>query len=103
MGIVRATVPALMSISLIESLMALATYASPPLTTMAVGWIPTSTCRVAPVWRSTRLTVPDAGAPRSLTTMSRSWLLAVRSPGRGSRPPQLLTISVRSSSESLGS
>ena len=35
--------------------------------------------------------------------MSRSWLLAVRSPGLGSRPPQLLTISVRSSSESRGS
>ena len=53
--------------------------------------------------RSIRLTVPDAGAPRSSTTMSRSWLLAVRSPGRGSRPPQLLTTSVRSSSESRGS
>ena len=35
--------------------------------------------------------------------MSRSWLLAVRSPGLGSRPPQLLTTRVRSSSESLGS
>ena len=57
----------------------------------------------APVWRSIRLTVPEAGCPRSSTTMSRSWLLAVRSPGEGSRPPQLLTISVRSSSESLGS
>ena len=102
-GIVRATAPALRSISLIESLMALATYARPPRTTIAVGWMPTSTCRVAPVSRSIRLTVPDAGAPRSSTTMSRSWLLAVRSPGRGSRPPQLLTTRVRSSSESLGS
>ena len=70
---------------------------------MAVGWMPTSTCRVAPVFRSIRLTVPDAGAPRSSTRMSRYWLLAVRSPGRGSRPPQLLTIRVASSSESRGS
>ena len=57
----------------------------------------------APVARSIKVTVPDAGAPRSSTTIWRSWLLADRSPGPGGRPPQLLTTSVRSSSVSLGS
>ena len=47
-----------------------------------------------PSRRSIRLTVPEAGTPRSSTTMSSSWLLAVRSPGSGSRPPQLLTTRV---------
>ena len=84
-GIVRVTLPASRSISLTESLIALATNARRPSTTIAVGWMPTSTCRVAPVARSIRLTVPDAGAPRSSTTIVE--VLALGRPVAGPRQP----------------
>src|ERR1019366_5314818 len=57
------------------------------------GWMPTSIELVSPDARSTKLTVPEAGAFRESVIIGVFSLRAVLSDALGIRPPQLETMS----------
>ena len=103
MGMVRVTLAAPTSISLIESLIAFATYAKLPSHDDCGGVDAHLDVPGRP-----GLAIDQADRPRcrcpSLVNNDIE-VLALRGPvaGAGRAPPQLLTTSVRSSSESLGS